>query len=198
MIGRTAVSSFSVSTDKLSALIAADVQRLVLPRQLLVWSVVRKNFSDADLAYTLEDVRGFVEVNQTASNLFGYTNEELLALEELRLELAHRLDKKVQVPGSQENFERAQGWVDVVHPCCRDYVRWEFAANRGKLAELRDRGVITSVEFERKKTELLELFDAWYDPSPSADTLERLLASPLAVRARGDCERKLEKVLARS
>ncbi len=41
-----------------------------------------------------------------------------------------------EVADAQENFERAQGWVDVVHPSCRDYVRWEFAANRGKLAEL--------------------------------------------------------------
>ena len=38
---------------------------------------------------------------------------------------------------------------------------------------------------------VVELMDAWYDPQPPVELLERLLASPLAVRARAAVERKL-------
>lgn len=41
---------------------------------------------------------------------------------------------------------------------------------------------------------VVELMDAWYDPEPDAELLRRLLASPLAVRARGSVEQKLAKV----
>ena len=43
---------------------------------------------------------------------------------------------------------------------------------------------------------IVELMDVWYDPEPSAELLERLLASPLAERARVDVERKLARVAA--
>lgn len=39
----------------------------------------------------------------------------------------------------------------------------------------------------------VELMDVWYDAEPDARLLERLLASPLAVRARADVERKLAR-----
>lgn len=38
---------------------------------------------------------------------------------------------------------------------------------------------------------VVELMDVWYDPQPPAELLERLLASPLAERARPVVERKL-------
>ena len=37
---------------------------------------------------------------------------------------------------------------------------------------------------------VVALMDAWYDSSPSVETLDRLLAAPLAERARRDVERK--------
>ena len=43
---------------------------------------------------------------------------------------------------------------------------------------------------------VVTLMDVWYDPSPPLDTVERLLAAPLAERARRDLERKLERLLA--
>ena len=41
---------------------------------------------------------------------------------------------------------------------------------------------------------VVDLMDAWYDAEPDAELLERLLASPLAVRARANMERKLARV----
>lgn len=41
---------------------------------------------------------------------------------------------------------------------------------------------------------VVDLMDAWYDTEPDAQLLERLLASPLAVRARANMERKLARV----
>ena len=40
---------------------------------------------------------------------------------------------------------------------------------------------------------VVELMDVWYDPEPDPVLLERLLASPLAVRARASVERKLAR-----
>jgi MOSC domain-containing protein YiiM len=41
---------------------------------------------------------------------------------------------------------------------------------------------------------VVDLMDAWYDPSPDPVLLERLLRSPLAERARPNVERKLAQV----
>lgn len=41
---------------------------------------------------------------------------------------------------------------------------------------------------------VLELMDAWYDPEPDAALLERLLATPVAVRDRDSLEKKLARV----
>jgi MOSC domain-containing protein YiiM len=43
---------------------------------------------------------------------------------------------------------------------------------------------------------VVELMDTWYDADPDPALLERLLASPLAVRARADVERKLARTTA--
>jgi len=43
---------------------------------------------------------------------------------------------------------------------------------------------------------VVELMDAWYEVSPKAELLERLLASPLAERARENVQRKLERAVA--
>ena len=40
----------------------------------------------------------------------------------------------------------------------------------------------------------LELMDAWYDPSPDAELLERVLAAPIAIRDRGAFEKKLARL----
>jgi MOSC domain-containing protein YiiM len=41
---------------------------------------------------------------------------------------------------------------------------------------------------------IVELMDAWYDPEPDAELLERLLAAPVAVRDRDGLEKKLARV----
>ena len=41
---------------------------------------------------------------------------------------------------------------------------------------------------------VVELMDAWYDPEPDVELLERLLAAPVATRGRGGLERKLARV----
>jgi MOSC domain-containing protein YiiM len=41
---------------------------------------------------------------------------------------------------------------------------------------------------------VVELMDAWYDPEPDAELLERVLAAPLAVRDRAGFEQKLARV----
>ena len=43
---------------------------------------------------------------------------------------------------------------------------------------------------------VVDLMDVWYDDDPDRRLLERLLASPLAERARASVERKLERALA--
>lgn len=43
---------------------------------------------------------------------------------------------------------------------------------------------------------VVDLMDVWYDKQPDPDLLERLLASPLAERARANVENKLARVLA--
>lgn len=40
---------------------------------------------------------------------------------------------------------------------------------------------------------VVELMDVWYDADPAPELLERLLASPLAVRARANVQRKLAR-----
>ncbi|MDQ3067054.1 MAG: MOSC domain-containing protein [Actinomycetota bacterium] len=42
---------------------------------------------------------------------------------------------------------------------------------------------------------VVDLMDVWYDVEPATEQLERLLASPLAVRARGNVETKLAKLV---
>ena len=42
---------------------------------------------------------------------------------------------------------------------------------------------------------VVDLMDVWYDREPDPELLERLLASPLAERARANVERKLARVL---
>jgi MOSC domain-containing protein YiiM len=44
---------------------------------------------------------------------------------------------------------------------------------------------------------VVELMDVWYDPEPDPQLLERLLASPLAERARASVERRLSRAAAR-
>lgn len=41
---------------------------------------------------------------------------------------------------------------------------------------------------------VVDLMDAWYDPAPDPELLERLLRSPLAERARASVEQKLARV----
>ena len=41
---------------------------------------------------------------------------------------------------------------------------------------------------------VVDLMDVWYDPDPPPELLERLLAAPLAERARANVERKLARV----
>ena len=43
---------------------------------------------------------------------------------------------------------------------------------------------------------VVDLMDVWYDVEPEPRLLERLLASPLAERARPNVERKLSRALA--
>ena len=43
---------------------------------------------------------------------------------------------------------------------------------------------------------VIELMDVWYDSEPAPELLERLLDSPLAVRARSNVQRKLARALA--
>jgi MOSC domain-containing protein YiiM len=45
---------------------------------------------------------------------------------------------------------------------------------------------------------VVELMDAWYDAEPEPELLERLLASPLAERARTNVERMLSRAAARA
>ena len=42
----------------------------------------------------------------------------------------------------------------------------------------------------------VELMDAWYDPEPDAELLERVLGAPVAIRDRAGFEKKLARVLA--
>lgn len=54
MIARTAMSSFSDAHESLSIpIIAASLQRLLLPRQAQIWAVIHGNHSDQKLAYRL-------------------------------------------------------------------------------------------------------------------------------------------------
>jgi MOSC domain-containing protein YiiM len=41
---------------------------------------------------------------------------------------------------------------------------------------------------------VVDLMDAWYEPEPSPELLERLLAAPLAERARANVERMLARL----
>ena len=49
---------------------------------------------------------------------------------------------------------------------------------------------------EESHPSVVDLMDVWYDPEPDPELLERLLSSPLAVRARSNVERKLARALA--
>ena len=45
----------------------------------------------------------------------------------------------------------------------------------------------------RRHPTVVDLMDVWYDKEPDPALLERLLASPLAVRARANVENKLAR-----
>lgn len=55
---------------------------------------------------------------------------------------------------------------------------------------------VERLESAESQATVLDLMDAWYDPEPAPELLERLLAAPLAERARANVERKLARVLA--
>jgi MOSC domain-containing protein YiiM len=55
---------------------------------------------------------------------------------------------------------------------------------------------VQRLEGESAHPAVVDLMDAWYDTEPDPELLERLLASPLAERARSNVERKLARALA--
>jgi MOSC domain-containing protein YiiM len=57
--------------------------------------------------------------------------------------------------------------------------------------------VVQQLSAESGAPTIVDLMDVWYDSDPDPQLLERLLASPLAERARTEVERKLERALAK-
>jgi MOSC domain-containing protein YiiM len=53
---------------------------------------------------------------------------------------------------------------------------------------------VEKLESASEAPTVVELMDAWYDAEPSPELLERLLATPLAERARANMERKLARI----
>ncbi len=79
-----------------------------------------------------------------------------------------------------------------------------FAAARrpGIYARVLESGEVAAgdpverIDADGEHPTVVDLMDAWYDPTPKAELLERLLRSPLAQRARINVEHKLARVLA--
>jgi MOSC domain-containing protein YiiM len=53
---------------------------------------------------------------------------------------------------------------------------------------------VARIDGDGEQPLVVDLMDVWYDSAPEPDLLERLLRSPLAVRARADIEKKLARV----
>ena len=53
---------------------------------------------------------------------------------------------------------------------------------------------VERIDGEGEHPTIVDLMDVWYDPSPEPELLERLLRSPLAVRARVNGKHKLTRV----
>jgi MOSC domain-containing protein YiiM len=85
----------------------------------------------------------------------------------------------------------------------REWVKRFAAARRpGVYARVLDPGEVAvgdrveRIDAGEGHPTVVELMDAWYDPSPDPELLERLLRSPLAERARVNIEAKLARAVA--
>ena len=83
----------------------------------------------------------------------------------------------------------------------RDWVKRFAAARRpGIYARVLEPGEVAAddrverIDGEGEQPTVVDLMDAWYDPAPESELLERLLRSPLAERARVSVEQKLARV----
>jgi len=118
-------------------------------------------------------------------------------------EAAVRIGDRFRVGGAllQATAPRIPCSVFATHLRERAWVKRFAAAERpGIYARVLEPGEVAAGDSVERldsggdEPELLELFRVWYDPAPPSETLERLLASPLAVRARSDVEAKLARV----
>ncbi len=124
-------------------------------RVMQISGIFNKNVIDSSL-----DKVNDIKMTQSAfGRMFGYGDIEILTASELGVNLFKRIDNPVKFKSAlinaKANLEHAAEPEPVTEVTPSAQMNQEIPAMIGKLAELRAQGILTEVEFQQKKAELL-------------------------------------------
>ena len=122
-------------------------------RVMQIAGIFNKSVIDSSL-----DKVNDIKMSQSAfGRMFGYGDIEILTASELGVNLFKKIDNPVKFKNAlinaKANLEHAGEEMPV--PSAAPETKGDIPAMISKLAELRTQGVLTEVEFQQKKTELL-------------------------------------------
>jgi uncharacterized membrane protein YdbT with pleckstrin-like domain len=124
-------------------------------RVMQISGIFNKNVIDSSL-----DKVNDIKMSQSAfGRMFGYGDIEILTASELGVNLFKRIDSPVKFKSAlinaKANLEHAGEASPVMEVAPAPESKQDIPAMIDKLAELRGRGILTEVEFQQKKAELL-------------------------------------------
>ncbi len=124
-------------------------------RVMQISGIFNKNVIDSSL-----DKVNDIKMTQSAfGRMFGYGDIEILTASELGVNMFKRIDNPVKFKSAlinaKANLEHAAEPEPVTEVAPGAQMNQEIPAMIGKLAELRAQGILTEVEFQQKKAELL-------------------------------------------
>ena len=122
-------------------------------RVMQIAGIFNKSVIDSSL-----DKVNDIKMSQSAlGRLFGYGDIEILTASELGVNLFKKIDNPVKFKSALINAKAylEHAGEEMPTPSTAPYTKGDIPAMISKLAELRTQGVLTEVEFQQKKTELL-------------------------------------------
>lgn len=119
-------------------------------RVIQIAGVFNKDIVDS----SLEKVNDVKMSQSILGRMFGYGDIEILTASELGVNLFHEIDNPVGFKTAMLNAKERMGFDNETGMAAK--VSKDIPALIAELDELRKKGIISDVEFQRKKTQLLE------------------------------------------